>query len=495
MNKNKTLPIFFSLAAGGLLMMGVLDLLSRGARSVRAEPDSWFVTPGGSGSACTQADPCSLETALSQANDDDTIYAAQGAYTSQDEAVAAVTKSIRLLGGWDATTTTPPVRDPAAYPTTLDGEHARRGITFNGDITPTLDGFIVTQGDASSVSVDPGRGGGVYSNGANPILTHNVITANVGYASAQEWGLGGGIYIQSAPLMVLVEDNLIVNNTANGAFQGEGGGLAIRGSQGVTVTHNTFQANTAGSTLNGDGGGLSLYDSAALVRGNLFRDNHTTPAGDGFGGSIYSQFGEVTLRENIITGSSAQFGAVNFQSNTQVNLYNNVIAQNAGGGVYVRGTPSSPLTGLLANNTIVHNDPVGVYAGWYDSGYSSLTLTNNIIVSHTTAIYAYPDANPNVVTATRTLFYGNLQDTDGASILNTGGITGSNPRFVDPAGGNYHLKAGSPAMDAGISLPWLTTDLDGDSRPWPAGGDYDIGADEAHWWLVFLPQMGNNAGH
>ena len=155
---------------------------------------------------------------------------------------------------------------------------------------------------------------------------------------------------------------------------------------------------------------------------------------------------------------------------------------------------SNPLAGTLVNNTIAQNGKEGVYAGWYDSGYSTLTLTNNIIASHTTGIYAYPDLNPNVVTATHTLFYGNNHDTGGSIITSTEEITGSDPLFVDSAGRDYHLRAGSPAIDTGASIPWLTSDVDGDPRPWPVGGGYDIGADEAHWGQVYLPQVLKSSG-
>ena len=43
--------------------------------------------------------------------------------------------------------------------------------------------------------------------------------------------------------------------------------------------------------------------------------------------------------------------------------------------------------------------------------------------------------------------------------------------------GDYHLRDGSPAIDAGLSTGAPTTDFDGDARP--LGGGVDIGLDEA----------------
>ena len=55
------------------------------------------------------------------------------------------------------------------------------------------------------------------------------------------------------------------------------------------------------------------------------------------------------------------------------------------------------------------------------------------------------------------------------------GATNVDPRFVDPAGRDYHLAAGSPARDAVDTGP--PTDFEGEKRP--RGARFDLGADEA----------------
>jgi hypothetical protein len=50
---------------------------------------------------------------------------------------------------------------------------------------------------------------------------------------------------------------------------------------------------------------------------------------------------------------------------------------------------------------------------------------------------------------------------------------------------------GSPCIDGGTEIAWLTTDLDGDRRPW--GDSYDVGADEfGQWWGVYLSLVMND---
>ncbi len=56
-------------------------------------------------------------------------------------------------------------------------------------------------------------------------------------------------------------------------------------------------------------------------------------------------------------------------------------------------------------------------------------------------------------------------------------------RFVDAAAGDYHLRADSPAVDAGTNLTphgLQTTDLDGHPRPYN-GGIADVGCYESSY--------------
>jgi hypothetical protein len=192
----------------------------------------------------------------------------------------------------------------------------------------------------------------------------------------------------------------------------------------------------------------------------------------------------------MVVGNASGHGAVTFDSNARITMTNNVVAQNLGG-VYVRGSAAFPFVGELAHNTIAQNVTNGVYVGWwYGAESTSLTMTNNIIVSHTTGVYVYDDPT-NQVTATHTLLFGNATDSGGGTVLSTNEITGSAPRFVDPPGRDYHILVGSPAIDAGTPVPWLQTDIDGNPRP--IGARYDIGADEFPWRVTHLPLVVRNA--
>jgi hypothetical protein len=73
------------------------------------------------------------------------------------------------------------------------------------------------------------------------------------------------------------------------------------------------------------------------------------------------------------------------------------------------------------------------------------------------------------------LFFGNGTNTLGSGLTSGGHSLAGNPKFVNPAAGDYHLSAGSAAINAGVDAG-VYTDYDG--QPRPLGGGFDIGFDE-----------------
>ena len=98
------------------LISGLLVLLSVASPSANADPGDLFVTVAGSGMACTQASPCGLQTALSNAGAGDNIYLAAGTYTGAGTEVVSATESINLYGGWNGAASGPVLRDPIRTP-------------------------------------------------------------------------------------------------------------------------------------------------------------------------------------------------------------------------------------------------------------------------------------------------------------------------------------------------------------------------------------------
>lgn len=508
--RTKTLPVILALALG----LGLTLVLLAGLHSVEAAlyATDRFVTPTGSGSACTRAAPCALQTALAQATHGDTIYVAGGVYTGAGAAVITVTQSITLYGGWDGAAGGPVARDPIAHPTTLDGERARRVVYISGNITPTLDGFIVTRGNATGLvancpSNPDGCGGGIFVHGAHPIIANNIITDNVAAITTSGFptgttGYGGGLYLVNADRAV-IHHNRIVGNAGSTAYWGMGGGMCIWGSGiGLQVRFNQVLSNAATTTnARGDGGGIWGGPDDALIQGNVIAGNRTNSVGTGLGAALFQYGGMAHYLGNRVqenTGYHAvllQYSRARFEGNRVVDnittggialysgsgpgpvLVNNVVARSGSYAVSAYGySASSILTATLVHNTLVGSGSgYGVYAQ-----YAALYLTNTLVASTTWAIYNNTPAS-TTIQADHTLFY-NAPNHASSGVVSTNEITGD-PRFVGPAGGDFHIGAGSAAMDAGVDAG-VTTDMDGDPRP--VGSAPDVGADE---WCrrVYLP--------
>ena len=96
MSVTKLVRAVFSLAAGGLLAIGLLLQLGGTSQVALADPGALFVAHSGAGTTCTQGEPCTLDTALGQAVAEGVIYVAQGTYTGSGKGVVSIYESITL---------------------------------------------------------------------------------------------------------------------------------------------------------------------------------------------------------------------------------------------------------------------------------------------------------------------------------------------------------------------------------------------------------------
>ena len=396
-----------ALVLGLGLTLALLWVLSSSPSIVSANPGDLFVVPITRWSECTMERPCSLQTALSKAVDGDTIYLAKGTYTGSGGAVVTLTKNVNLHGGWNGSVSEIPVRDPDTYPSTMDGEGQRRVVYIDGSISPTLDGLIITGGNASDAPAHPRRGGGIYGSDAAPIISNNVISDNVACINCTDDGAGGGgIRLSDAFATVLISGNVIVSNTANTGKKGWGGGLgtdnsditlignvilsntASTGGSGyggglvisdhgvVRISDNTIQGNTASKGGGGEGGGLHIdAGDATLMSGNTIQGNTASTTGSGTGGGVYIDDGDATLDGNVIVGNRATlspsaygWGGGVWMGADAFTMTNTIVADNRantqGGGLWLMGeSPAEPISGQLLHTTIADNGSTGPLKG------------------------------------------------------------------------------------------------------------------------------------
>ena len=161
-----------------------------------------------------------------------------------------------------------------------------------------------------------------------------------------------------------------------------------------------------------------------------------------------------------------------------IRLYNNIAYNNLVGlwlsACCIATHPFKDIT--IINNTFAYNgrNGWGGGIGIENTQVQNVVIRNNICSQN---IYSQMAADPSMLPEL-TVDH-NLTDGDRDpefEFHGVGDLVDVSPWFVNPLMGNYHLQAGSPAIDHGSAVAAPGTDFDGQARPYGTG--YDIGADE-----------------
>lgn len=394
--------------------------------------------------ACMAATPGAAQTTIHVPADQATIQAAINAAQAGDTVLVAPGTYFENLDFQGKAITVTSSDGPAV--TIVDGGAKGPVATFqSGEGTDSvLNGFTLQNGVPPQTFPFTGtEGGGVLISLSSPTITNNVITGNHAIC-----GIGMEIRGGSA----VVRGNTITGNTQAFGDGGCGGG-------GIEIT-----------------GDSSQPPATPQIIGNTITNNSLL--GGGFGGGIeVSFFASPIIRNNYIAGNSVfnSGGGIDLESSTAPIVEQNIIVNNSagaggsGGGIYVLG-PSS-LAGAVVNNTIAGNTAFDGSSGIFANVIAPIPISNNIVV-------AAPGQTGIVCESFRTTFPtfshndvispggGQAWSSNCASNAGSNGNISSDPQFVNAASGDYHLQAGSPAIDAGDnSAPSLPQqDLDGNPR-------------------------------
>lgn len=489
-------------AVAGLVLL-VLVIWSAAAIPVRAAPGVQCVN--GTASGCdADCDGCydTVQRAIDHAGTGDEIRVAGGAYTMTAGTVANIDKELWITGGYDPACGT---FDADLYPTVLDGQGLGPVVVIVGTGDVGLMHLNITDGNATGFCGADGCGGGIYVESSILHMGHCILSHNVGNSGTGD-GRGGGLYAIDSPVEVWeshfvsntaqidpaggkgygagiyveggaasLRQNVLLDNLASVLDSGWGAGICLRHVENSDVLGNVLEGNRGNppaSNYSSYGGGLHIYSSHIVtVAGNTIAGNYTNGTGGGIG--IHSS--AVNVDSNRIMGNIAVVGGgIRIDTISSVTLTNNLIANNEasykGGGLGVSSQNAGECRVSLYTNTIADNVTTAIAT----QDYATLTMTNNILSGHEIGIDE-TDPPSSTIVADTNLFNNDLDP-----------VLGANPIEEDPLfGPEYQLQSGSPAIDAGLDLPWITVDLDGNPRP--VNMAWDLGAFEGARQQVYLP--------
>lgn len=262
----------------------------------------------------------------------------------------------------------------------------------------------------------------------------------------------------------LIQFNQSASNGEHGIYQSNSGDYpTIRGN----ILHHNF---SAGIHMNGDrnftpGDGIISF---ALVEKNIIYENGAPPGGgsgincDGVSDSVIINN---LLYNNHASGISL-YAIDGAEGSSRNKVYNNTIVMAVDGRWCINipaaaeGQPD-PVGNKVKNNILYTPHTFRGSIATYSNSVSGFESDYNIVVNR----FSIDEGDTNMaLTAWRAFGY------DLHSTISTPGAL-----FVNPAS-DFHLIAGSPAVDAGTSLAEVPQDLEGTPRP--QGSVYDIGCFE-----------------
>ena len=352
------------------------------------------------------------------------------------------------------------------------------------------------------------------------VLTANTATApGGGITSAdsarQSIGCGAGMTITNLQIESGRNDGMISTQAGYNlnAFNGTNWRIVNNEMTGKSATYNQ-NAKGAGATGSGNGivivgnhvhdvycGQKIFGDNGPLQNHGVYIDgtgsyevayNNIENIFGGNGIQTFSSSGtditNVKIHHNLVHDVN-KFGLnISAQSTTGFSIYNNVIYNTALSGLALQASSGSPLSGAKIYNNTIFNTVIGPFgltsAGNHgvvlDNGSlisTSLDMRNNIFVASPGTAYV---SGPllGFGTFTNNLWFGGIGPYPDSSV--TTSSLSLDPLFVSTTSTppDLHLRASSPAVDAGSNAVSSTVINDFDAMSRPVGAGFDIGAYE-----------------
>ena len=226
--------------------------------------------------------------------------------------------------------------------------------------------------------------------------------------------------------------------------------------------HLMFLADTAGA-LTGDTPGPVTVDATGSATGDGFKlsnavggviDGFTITGGADAGIAIKSSTNDFTIRNCIISNNPG--AGIRVQDSTNTTVFNNLIYGNGLQGLALVGTITGAPSARVFSNTFVGNGDRGITVGSSKAPSDHALIRNNILQDNgsrnTTPlenIKVFADSEPGYDEDFDVIFPPSYLP---IRLAGTHDIF-DDATFVFASGADYHLRATSPAIDAGTALP------------------------------------------
>ncbi len=308
------------------------------------------------------------------------------------------------------------------------------GILCENASSPTIRDCLLEQNRSNF------RGGAACcSDDSSPLFLRCAIRNNFG-------SNGGGVYGPAVLQSCAIEGN---------ATDDMGGGGLYNPSRvrGCTIRDNGGEDDGGGILAEGD---VTIEDCA--IEGNR--------ASGGIGGGICDLGGHAIIRRCRIVGNTAQRACGGIHGGRTIEkclVLGNSCEQGSGGGIATWG--AEVINCVVAGNSTADGDGGGIFAG-AGTKVMQCTVTGNSASGGTGGGIACEGAP---ITLLDDIVWSNSPSNFSSCPACFQCVTAANPLFVDAAADDYHLRAGSPAVDIGAGS--AADDLDGNPRPCGRSGD------------------------
>lgn len=350
---------------------------------------------------------------------------------------------------------------PNQYYVATDGSDSNDGSACHP--WATIQHAASTVGPGSIVNVEPGTYAGPISTS-----TSGTSASRIRYISSPQFG--AVIQCTSSCDMVWTQSGNYVDVlgfTLTSTEPATRIGFEWTGSNGLIQGNKVHDIQCSGCVGNG-GAGINVDNGSEYTIADSNIVYNIDFSGKGNADSLYVHGIYVHTYYNVISNNlvyrCAGWGVEQGHEVSNSTIVNNLVF-GCGGGVMIGtgGSSGTSNNNVINNNILVYNGP-----GYDGHGYGIDAIQN------------YGSTN----TISNNLMYAN-QPSNTSSALNgsatiTGSITNLDPasgklftNWQSDGSGNYQLKSGSAAIDAGTSMDGTAFDIEGGKRP--AGGLWDIG--------------------